>query len=184
MNASIAAGVPAASFGALVDSLWIDFTKGLGAPIGAVLAGSRAFVAQARRYKHIFGGAMRQAGIAAAGCLHALDHHVERLAQDHANARRLAQGLGQVRGISVKTAAPESNIVFFDPQGTGLSNQDFLAALAARGIRMGQARGQIRAVAHLDVTAQDIEAAICAIADIAATATPIPGSRSPVRAGY
>ena len=184
LNACVATGVPAARFGALVDSVWLDFTKGLGAPIGAVLAGSRSFIAQARRYKHIFGGAMRQAGIAAAGCLYALDHHVERLAQDHANARRLAEGLAQIRGIAVKTAVPESNIVFFDPQGAGLSNQDFLAALAAKGIRMGQARGQIRAVAHLDVSAQDIETAIAAVAEIAASPAPGQAGRSAVRTGY
>ena len=183
LNACVATGVPAARFGALVDSVWLDFTKGLGAPIGAVLAGSRSFIAQARRYKHIFGGAMRQAGIAAAGCLHALDHHVERLAQDHANARRLAEGLAQIRGIAVKTAVPESNIVFFDPQGTGLSNQDFLAALAVRGVRMGQARGQIRAVAHLDVSAQDIETAIDAVAQIAASPAPGQAGGAAVRAG-
>lgn len=168
LNACIASGVPAAGFAALVDSVWIDFTKGLGAPIGAVLAGSKAFIAEARRYKHIVGGAMRQAGIAAAGCLYALDHHVERLAQDHANAQRLARGLSQVRGIAVRTAKPESNIVFFDAGGTGLSNQEFLAALSARGVRMAQARGEIRAVTHLDVNQRDIDVAVSAITDIAA----------------
>jgi threonine aldolase len=184
LNACVATRVPAASFGALVDSLWLDFTKGLGAPIGAVLAGSKAFIAEARRYKHVLGGAMRQAGIAAAGCLHALDHHVERLAQDHANAQRLARGLSQIHAIAVSTSAPESNIVFFDPSGTGLSNQEFLAALSARGVRMGQARGQIRAVTHLDVSEQDIDTAICAIADIAASPVRDLGRRGAVRSGY
>lgn len=183
LNACIATGVPAASFGALVDSLWIDFTKGLGAPIGAVLAGSRAFIAEARRYKHVLGGAMRQAGIAAAGCLHALDHHVERLAQDHANAQRLARGLSQIPGIAVRTAAPESNIVFFDAAATGLSNDELLAALAARGIRMGRVRGEIRAVTHLDVNDGDIDTVLAAVADIAAA----PGrdrGRSAALSGY
>lgn len=184
LNACVATGVPAASFGALVDSLWIDFTKGLGAPIGAVLAGSRAFIAEARRYKHILGGAMRQAGIAAAGCVHALDHHVQRLAQDHANAQRLARGLSQIRGIVVRTSKPESNIVFFDAGGTGLSNDQFLAALSTRGIRMGKVRGEIRAVTHLDVSEQDIDAAICAIADIAAPPLQDTGHQSALRPGY
>jgi threonine aldolase len=172
LNACVATGVSAASFAVLVDSVWIDFTKGLGAPIGAVLAGTRAFIAEARRYKHVVGGAMRQAGIAAAGCLYALDHHVERLAEDHANAQRLAGGLSQIRGIAVRTAKPESNIVFFDSSGTGLSNEEFLAALAARGVRMARARGEIRAVTHLDVSRQDVDIAISAIADIASGQRP------------
>jgi threonine aldolase len=98
LNACVAAGVPAAAYAAHGDSVWIDFTKGLGAPIGAVIAGSNAFIAEARRYKHVFAGAMRQAGIAAAGCLHALDHHVARLPDDHANARHLAKGLATIAG--------------------------------------------------------------------------------------
>jgi threonine aldolase len=93
MNAVVASGVPASRWAASVDSLWIDFTKGLGAPMGAVLAGSAAFIDRAWTFKHRFGGAMRQAGMMAAGCLHALDHHVERLAVDHANLARLAEGL-------------------------------------------------------------------------------------------
>src|SRR5688572_1506430 len=103
LNATIATGVSASTFAAMVDSVWIDFTKGLGAPIGAVLAGTAEFIAEARRYKHMFGGAMRQAGIAAAGCLHALDHHIDRLEEDHARARRLAEGLAAIPGIHVRT---------------------------------------------------------------------------------
>ena len=154
-------------FAAVVDSVWIDFTKGLGAPIGAVLAGRKEFIAEARRYKHVFGGAMRQAGIAAAGCLHALDHHVERLVEDHENARRLADGLAKIQGIAVRTLHPETNMVFFDPSGTGLSNDAFLLALTRQGVRMGQVRGVIRAVTHLDVTCDDIETAIAAVTAIA-----------------
>ena len=167
MNACAASGVAPRDFAAVVDSVWIDFTKGLGAPIGAVLAGRKEFIAEARRYKHVFGGAMRQAGIAAAGCLYALDHHVERLVEDHENARRLADGLAKIQGIAVGTARPETNMVFFDPSGTGLSNDAFLAALARQGVRMGQVRGVIRAVTHLDVTRDDIETAIAAVSAIA-----------------
>ena len=169
LNACVATATAAADFAATVDSLWIDFTKGLGAPIGAVLAGSRAFIAEARRYKHVFGGAMRQAGIAAAGCLHALDHHVERLADDHDNARRLASGLVQIAGVRVRTPRPETNMVFFDPSGMGLTNEAFLARLLERGVRMGQVRGEIRAVTHLDVSRQDIETTIAAVAGIQKT---------------
>jgi len=96
LNASAATGVAASAYAALADSVWIDFTKGLGAPIGAVLAGTVSFIAEARRFKHMVAGAMRQAGIAAAGCLYALDHHVDRLAEDHARARSLAEGLAKI----------------------------------------------------------------------------------------
>ena len=171
LNACVASGVAAADFAAQVDSLWLDFTKGLGAPIGAVLAGSQAFITKARRYKHVFGGAMRQAGIAAAGCLYALDHHVDRLADDHANARRLAEGLTQIPGIEVRTARPETNMVFFDARGTGRSNDAFLSALQAAGVRMGHVSGVIRAVTHLDVSRADIDAAIAAVAAVAASST-------------
>lgn len=167
LNACIAADVPAARFAAEVDSVWIDFTKGLGAPIGAVLAGSRDFIAEARRYKHIFGAAMRQAGIAAAACLYALDHHVERLAVDHEHARLLAKGLAEIEGLHVRTPVPESNMVFFEPAGLGIGNQAFLRSLDGYGIRMSEVRGAIRAVLHLDVPREGVAAALSAIRKIA-----------------
>ena len=167
LNASVASGVPAATFAAEVDSVWIDFTKGLGAPIGAVLAGSRDFVSVARRYKQLFGGAMRQAGIAAAGCLYALDHHVERLAEDHEHARLLARGLAGIDGIALRTAEPETNMIFFDVGGLGLSNREFVDRLAASGVRVSGAGGAIRAVTHLDVSRQGVERAIAAMGEIA-----------------
>ena len=117
-NAVVASRIEAAAWGHAVDSIWVDFTKGLGAPIGAVLAGPREWIERAWLYKHRFGGAMRQAGIAAAGCLHALDHHIERLAEDHANAQRLAAGLAQL-GCAV--TPPDTNIVIFDPAPLGLA---------------------------------------------------------------
>ncbi len=169
MNACVASGVAAATFAAEVDTLWVDFTKGLGAPIGAVLAGSRDFIAAARRYKQLFGGAMRQAGVAAAGCLYALDHHVERLAEDHEHARLLAQGLAAIDGIAVRNTAPETNMVFFDVSGLGLSNREFVDRLAAAGVRVSGAGGQIRAVTHLDVSRQGVEKALGAIGDLAST---------------
>lgn len=167
LNACIATGVSAADFASQVDSVWVDFTKGLGAPIGAVMAGSKDFIAEARRYKHIFAGAMRQAGIAAAACLYALDHHVERLADDHANAQRLADGLAGVLGIKVMTPKPETNMVYFDPTATGLTNEAFLAILLTHGVRMSLVRGAIRAVTHLDVSQADIDTAINAVRAIA-----------------
>lgn len=172
MNAVIATGTPAHLFAAEVDSVWLDFTKGLGAPIGAVLAGSRDFIAKARRQKHVFGGAMRQAGIAAAGCLYALDHHITRLAEDHENARHLAQGLSGVAGMRLGTPNPESNMVFFDANGMGLSNEDFLEAMSAKGIRLGRVGEQIRAVTHLDVSRSDIETTLAAVRSISERCRP------------
>lgn len=163
LNACAASGVSAAAFAAAVDSLWIDFTKGLGAPIGAVLAGTKRFIAEARRYKQMFGGAMRQAGVAAAGCLYALDHHVDRLAEDHEHARLLARGLAAIDGVRVRTPEPETNMVFFDVEGLGLGNEQFLSRLARQGVRMGAAAGAIRAVTHLDVPRAGIEAALAAV---------------------
>jgi threonine aldolase len=166
MNAVTATGTPAHRFAAEVDSVWMDFTKGLGAPIGAVLAGSREFIAKARRQKHVFGGAMRQAGIAAAGCLYALEHHITRLADDHENARRLAQGLSGIAGVRLGAPIPESNMVFFDVTEIGLGNAEFLETMEAKGIRLGRVRGQIRAVTHLDVSRSDIETTIEAVRSI------------------
>lgn len=167
LNAAVASGTPTKDFAACVDSSWIDFTKGLGAPLGAVLAGTREFIEKARRYKHLFGGALRQAGIVAAGCLYALDHHVDRLQEDHQNAQRLAKGLAEIEGIQVRAPVPETNMVFFDVSGLGLDTDRFLVLLSERGVSMGAAGDSIRAVTHLDVSRADVDKAIDAIAAIA-----------------
>jgi threonine aldolase len=161
MNAVVATGVPADRWGASVGSLWIDFTKGLGAPMGAVLAGSAEFIDRAWTFKHRFGGAMRQAGMMAAGCLHALDHHVERLAEDHANLRRLAEGLS---GLGLSVSPPDTNILFLDPASVGREADELQQAMLARGVRISQVRGRLRCVTHLDVDADGIERAIAAFA--------------------
>jgi threonine aldolase len=167
MNAVVASGTPARDYAAPFDSVWIDFTKGLGAPVGAALAGSRDFIEEAWRYKQAFGGAMRQAGIIAAGAVYALRHNVERLAEDHANARRLAEGLAELPGIRLDPPQVESNIVFFDVGGTGLSAGEWSAALLERGVRVGPiGRTRIRAVTHLDVDRNGIERALTAAREI------------------
>jgi threonine aldolase len=171
LNAVVASGVPAATWGGMVDSVWIDFTKGLGAPIGAVIAGRAPFIARCRRFKHLFGGAMRQAGIAAAGCLHALDHHVDRLADDHANATRLAEGL---RAAGIQVEAPDTNMVYFDPPA-GWTFGDFEAAIEGEGVRMGPVGRRVRAVTHLDVDAAGIETAIEVVAAVVAGGPPTAG---------
>ncbi|MDJ0635073.1 MAG: GntG family PLP-dependent aldolase [Xenococcaceae cyanobacterium MO_188.B29] len=167
LNAVVASQATAQDFAACVDSVWIDFTKGLGAPIGAVLAGTREFISEARRYKHIFGGAMRQAGIVAAGCLYALDHHVERLQEDHDNATYLARRLSEIEGITVRDTKPETNIVFFDVSRLKLDKTMFLNLLQERGVKMGAVGHSIRAVTHLDVSRADIDFAVDAISQMA-----------------
>ena len=160
MNAVVASGVAAREWAAPFDSAWIDFTKGLGAPVGAALAGSREFIAEAWRLKQQMGGAMRQAGIIAAGGVYALRHHVKRLAEDHANARRLAEGLAALPGVRLDPATVETNIVFFDVGGP-LDAPAVVEQLLARGVRMGAMGARtIRAVTHLDVSAEQIERAL------------------------
>ncbi len=161
-NAAVASGQKANDLAEGYDSVWLDFSKGLGAPLGAVLCGSAAFIDRAWRWKQRLGGAMRQAGIVAAACLYALDHNIDRLAIDHANAQTLAEGLAQIPGITVEM--PETNLVFFDTRGTGLT----AAALQARARRLGVAfslnstwRG--RACTHLDVSAAQIAEALAVI---------------------
>jgi threonine aldolase len=159
MNAAVAAGIPAAEMAAGYDSVWLDFTKGLGAPLGAVLCGSAEFIDAAWRWKQRLGGALRQGGISAAGCLYALDHHIDRLAEDHANARTLAAALAQIEGLAVQM--PETNLVFFDTAGTGISAAALAARLRAQGVlisTMGPTR--MRACTHLDVTRGDVEEAV------------------------
>ena len=160
MNAVVASGISARDWAQPFDTAWIDFTKGLGAPVGAAIAGSRAFIAEAWRCKQQMGGAMRQAGIIAAGGVYALRHHVERLADDHAHARRLAEGLAALPGIKLDPAGVETNLVFFDLTGS-LDATAAIERLLARGVRMGALGPRtIRAVTHLDVTTADIERAL------------------------
>jgi len=161
MNACVASGVPAHAMAAGFDSVWLDFTKGLGAPLGAVLCGSAAFIDEAWRWKQRLGGAMRQAGLCAAGCLYALDHHVDRLAEDHAHARALARGLAQMPGMAVQ--APDTNLVYFDPAGAGLPAAELVARLRRQGVSLSILGGRIRACTHLDVTAGMIEETLALI---------------------
>jgi threonine aldolase len=166
MNAVVASGVPAQEWAAPFDSAWIDFTKGLGAPVGAAIAGTRDFIAEAWRLKQQMGGAMRQAGIIAAGGIYALRHHVKRLAEDHANARRLADGLAALPGVSLDPATVETNLVFFDVTGA-IDAPKAVAGLLARGIRMGALGPRtIRAVTHLDVSAADVDKTLAAAREI------------------
>jgi threonine aldolase len=162
LNAVVASGTTARRFAAPFDSVWIDLSKGLGAPVGAVLAGSKEFIEEAWRFKQRFGGAMRQAGIIAAAGVYALRHHVERLAEDHERARRLAHGLAAVPGIALDPARVETNIVVFDVSGTRLDGESFNArTLASHGVRFSVlGPTTVRAVTHLDIPADGIDQAI------------------------
>lgn len=167
MNACVAAGVSARDMTAGFDSVWLDFTKGLGAPLGAVLCGSTEFIGQAWRWKQRLGGSMRQGGLCAAGCLYALDHHIDRLAEDHANAKALARGLRQIEGVVVEE--PDTNLVFFDVRGAGLDVATLQAKVAQKGLSVSGLGGRVRACTHLDVTAPMIEEAVAIIREAIAT---------------
>jgi len=160
LNAVVASDVSAASYASGFDTAWIDFTKGLGAPVGAVLAGSRELIDEAWRWKQMLGGAFRQSGIVAAACLYALDHHVDRLAEDHAHARILAEGLGALPGVRIDPALVETNIVMF-----AVDDAPGLVARIADRVEV-QAVGpqRVRAVTHLDVSRADVELALEAFA--------------------
>ncbi len=151
MNAVVRSGVSAREQARGFDSVWVDLSKGLGCPIGAVLAGSRAFIAEADVWKHRLGGAMRQAGIIAAAGLYALDNNIERLAEDHSNAEIFAAAIRDIPGLLVRNKV-ETNLVFFDVSGTGFSTGEIARSLATDGIRIGvESPSLMRAVFHLDV---------------------------------
>ena len=160
LNAVVATGTSAADFAEPFDSAWIDFSKGLGAPVGAVLAGSRDFIQEAWVWKQRLGGAMRQAGIVAAACVYALDHHVERLADDHVNARVLAEGLADLPGVALDPSTVETNIVVFELEG--MRAETFAGRmLEEHGVRVSTlGPGTVRAVTHLDVDREGVEAAL------------------------
>jgi threonine aldolase len=160
MNAVVASGVSASDFAGGFDTAWIDFTKGLGAPVGAVLAGSRELIDEAWRWKQMLGGAFRQSGIVAAGCLYALDHHVDRLAEDHANARLLAEGLASLPRVDLDPASVETNIVIFSVEDAPA----LVSRIADRVELQAFGAHRVRAVTHLDVSGEDVERALEAFA--------------------
>jgi threonine aldolase len=167
MNAVVATGVPAAEMVAGYDTVWLDFTKGLGAPLGAVLCGTSAFIGAAWRWKQRMGGSMRQAGICAAACLYALDNNIDRLAEDHANARSLARSLAQVPGFRVEM--PDTNLVYVDTSDSGMDAAELARRAAEQGVLisvMGQHKARV--CMHLDVSSAMVEEAAGVIRAIAA----------------
>ena len=162
LNAVVATNASAAAYAAPCDSLWIDLSKGLGCPVGAVLAGSSEFIHRARRFKHQFGGAMRQAGIIAAAGVYALDHHIERMAEDHANARRLAEGIANMDGLSLEFGLPQTNMVYFNVAEDRMTAQELHERLwTDHGVRIGVSGAQrFRAVTHIDISREDVDTAL------------------------
>lgn len=166
-NASVAAGRPAAAWAAEADSVMVTLSKGLGCPVGSLLAASEEAIEKAWRIRRRLGGAMRQAGLLAAAGLYALDRHVDRLADDHANARLLARLAGKVAGI--RTVEPETNIVMLDLSDTGRDAVAVLSALEDRGVRMSRfGPRRLRAVTHMDVEDASVRRATEALADVVA----------------
>jgi threonine aldolase len=161
LNAAVATGVAPAELGGLFDTVTLCLSKGLGCPLGALLAGSAETMERAWREKHLFGGAMRQAGIVAAAGVYALDHHVERLAEDHARAHLLVEGW-HAAGLPVDPAQVETNFVQLDVAALGLERDRALALLREAGVGLSSTihPGVVRAVTHLDVGDEDIERAI------------------------
>src|SRR4051794_3441329 len=163
MNASVASGVPAGEIGGLFDTVTLCLSKGLGCPMGALIAGSHDLMHRARLEKHRFGGALRQAGIVAAAGLYALDHNVQRLADDHARARTLAEAWASA-GLPVDLELVESNFVQVEVGALGLGEEEALEKIRERGVLLSQTKpGILRAVTHLDLTDDDVARAVEAV---------------------
>ncbi len=173
-NAIVATGIEAPRWTAHFDTVSVCFSKGLGAPVGSALAGPRDLIAAARRHRKVLGGGMRQAGVLAAAALYALDHHIDRLAEDHALARRLAEGVRGISELELQGGEPETNMIFFRVGQTWGTAAQFVAALKDRGLLMlATSPSTIRAVTHLDINAESVECAIRILKEVAAE----PGSR-------
>lgn len=167
-NACIARDYSPKQVGACVDSVSICFSKGLGCPMGSVLVGTEETIARARQARKLFGGALRQAGIVAAAAEFALDYHIDRLAEDHAHARRLAQGIAEIPGMLVAAEGVETNLVFFEVDAAGCTARTFAQHLAERGVMMYDVGPQrLRACTHLDVTSDQIDEALEIIRQVA-----------------
>jgi threonine aldolase len=164
LNAATATGVSPAEYGRRFDTVTLCLSKGLGCPLGALLACSDELAWKVRRGKHLFGGAMRQAGVVAAAGLYALDNNIERLAEDHARARRLAEALNAA-GVPVDLEQVETNFVQVDVAPLGLTRSEALARLKEHGVLLSTTvwPTKLRAVTHLDVTDEDVDAAIEAV---------------------
>ncbi len=165
MNAVAASGIEASTYAGYFDSVWIELSKGLGAPVGSVLAGSDEFIEKSRYWKQRLGGAMRQAGIIAAGGIYALENNLERLAEDNQNATYLAEGLAEIEGVDLEPDRVETNIVLFEVKED--KADDFNKKLQKKGVRVSQMGPQLfRAVTHLHIDKEDIDYALQVISQV------------------
>ncbi len=160
-NAAVATGIGAVHWAQHFDTVSVCFSKGLGAPVGSALAGPRDLIAEAVRHRKVLGGGMRQAGMLAAAALYALEHHIDRLAEDHANAQRLANGIREIEPLRLESETIDTNLVYFQVDSAWGTAQEFVAAMKERGLLMcAPQRTVVRAVTHLDVTSNDVDQAI------------------------
>jgi len=166
-NASLASGIDVKEYCSLCDSTMFCLSKGLGAPIGSMLVGSRDFIKAARRYRKMLGGGMRQAGIIAAAGIFALRNNVERLAEDHRRARELARGIAEIPRLRVEPEEIETNIVVIDVASTGMTVEEVLLLLESKGVLVVPfGRTTVRAVTHLDIDDEDIERAVAVFHEV------------------
>ena len=160
-NASVATGIKPAEYAQWADSVSVCLSKGLGAPIGSMVTGSKIFIDRVHRFRKMFGGGMRQVGVIAAAGIYALDHHIERLKEDHQNAKRLALGLKEFKGVSINPDHVETNIIIFSTADAGMTAAQVTEAMKKEGVLIHAfGKTQIRLVTHLDVSSEDIEKAL------------------------
>ena len=163
-NASIATGIPISEYARHFDSVSLCFSKGLGAPVGSIIAGSQEFIDRARYYRKAYGGGMRQAGILAAAAIYAMDHHFERLADDHRRAKKLGEFIATLPDVELDLETVQTNIIIFNISKLGIDGQKFVDLLASEEVRMiAFAKTKIRAVTHLHISDADIEQTIAAL---------------------
>jgi threonine aldolase len=157
-NASVATGIKTQEYAQWADSVSVCLSKGLGSPIGSLVAGSKPFIDRVHRFRKMFGGGMRQVGIIAAAGIYAIEHHLERLKEDHQNAKRLAVGLKEFKGVSIDPRHVETNIVIFDIANAGMTAAQVAEPMKKEGVLIHAfGKTQIRLVTHLDISAEDIE---------------------------
>jgi len=160
-NACVASGISPREYAAPFDSVSVCLSKGLGCPVGSLVAGSRDFIKRVHRFRKLVGGGMRQIGFLAAAGIYALDHHIDRLEEDHRKAKKLAQGLAGIKNLIIHPEEVETNILFFDVSPAERTAHEVAAALLEKGVRVHPtAKTRIRCVAHLDVSFADIDRAV------------------------